>query len=168
MSETTQSSLREVPEGYAQRTITVDGQPMTFTFYMGFASRVTHRPNGGSEIVVYEQEGVFHVPGGGSPEARTKMWISGGPDSLDVELEIDDGPMLPPSYRGPIQDFQVVTRKNGGGGQSARVRAVRGADKVASIHVTTRGGDGGVFPHMPGGGGSTDVTNAATTCPPTC
>lgn len=168
MSDTAPLAQTAVPEGYAQRTITVDGQPMTFTFYMGFASRVTHTPSGGEEILVYQQEGVFRVPGGGAPQANSKMWITGGPDELDVELEIDDSPIGPPDYLGPIEGFNVVTKRNGGGGGQGRVRAAKGGNQVAGIRVRVRGESGGVFPHMPGDGGGTDVSNTPLTCPPHC
>lgn len=168
MSDITPVAQREVPEGYAQRTITVGGVPMTFTFYLGFASRVTHTPSGGEEILVYQQEGVFQVPGGGGPAESCKMWITGGPDDLDVELEIDDSPRVAPDFRGPIEGFNVVTRRNGGGGGQGRVRAQKGGNKVASIRIKVRGEGGGVFPHMPGDGGDTGVNNDAVTCPPTC
>jgi hypothetical protein len=169
MSDIAPLSQRNVPEGYTSRTIQVEGQDMTFTFYMGFASAVTYTPRGGATIPVYTQDGTFHVPGGVGPSADCKMWIVGGPDDLDVELEIDDSPRPAPSYRGPIESFQVVTnRHGGGGGTSPRVKAKRGGDKVHSINVQVRGEGGGVFPHMPESGGTTDVTNHAATCPPVC
>jgi hypothetical protein len=170
MSQATSLSQSSVPEGYAQRTIQVEGRDLTFTFYMGFVSRLTHTPRGGKEVLVYQQEGVFKVPGGVAPEPRTKLWITGGPDELDVELEVNDGPIGPPDFQGPIQGFQVVTRRAGGEGASSnpRVRPGKGAAQVASIRVEERG-RGGVFPHMPpGDGGTTDVTNTAQTCPPHC
>lgn len=168
MSELAPLAPQNVPDGYAQRTVTVNGAAMTFTFYMGFVSRLTHTPEGGDEILVYQQEGVFRVPGGKAPDANSKLWITGGPDGLDVELEIEDGPLDSRTFQGPIQGFQVVTRRSGGNGQGQRVRALKGADQVASIRVQMRGQGGGVVPHMPGGGGSTDVTNTPITCPPNC
>jgi hypothetical protein len=168
MSEMTPQSQRIPPEGYAQRTIQVDGVAMTFTFYMGFASRVSYTPKGGAEIVVYEQEGVFHVPGGGGPLAQSTMWITGGPDELDVELEVNDGPRNPPEYRGPIESFQVTTRRGGGGGSNPRVRPVKGGNSVSSVQVQLRGESDSVRPHMPADGGTTDVKNDSATCPPHC
>jgi hypothetical protein len=168
MSDIAPLSQRNVPEGYATRTIQVSGVDMTFTFYMGFASAVTYTPKGGETIQVYTQEGTFHVPGGVGPSDNCKMWIVGGPDDLDVELEIDDSPRPAPDFKGPIERFDVVTKRNGGGGTSRRVKPKKGGDKVASISVQVRGEAGGVYPHMPDDGGTTGVSNLAVTCPPHC
>ena len=169
MSEMTPQSQQAVPDGYAQRTIQVNGIDMTFTFYMGFASRVSYTPKGGSEILVYQQEGTFRVPGGGGPAAQSTMWITGGPDSLDVVLEINDGPRNPPEYKGTIEDFHVTTKKAGGGGQgNDKVRVLKGDKQVTKIDVQPRGSSGSVRPHMPEDGGTTGVTNHAATCPPVC
>jgi len=168
MSEMTPQSQSAVPEGYIRKTIPVDGVDMSFTFYEGFASSVSYTPRGGRPIPVYQQEGVFHVPGGGAPASQCTMWITGGPDNLNVELEINDGPRTPPDYKGPIESFEVVTRPNGGGASNPRVRPIKGGNQVAAIHVQMKGESGGVRPHMPEGGGSTTVTNDSKTCPPIC
>jgi hypothetical protein len=168
MSEITPVSPRPVPEGYAQRTIQVDGVDMTFIFYLGFASSVTYTPQGGTAIPVYQQSGTFHVPGGGGPAASCKMWIIGGPDALDVELEIDDSPRPAPNYQGPIESFDVTTRRRGGGASNPRVKPVHGGHHVTNIHVQLKGDAGSVRTHMPTDGGTTTTTNAATCCPPVC
>jgi hypothetical protein len=168
MSEITPVPAHAVPDGYAQRTIQVQGVPMTFTFYKGFASRVSYTPQGGAEIPVYQQEGVFKVPGGGGPAASSKMWISGGPDALDVELEIDDSPRPAPNYDGPIESFDVTTRRGGGGASNPRVRPIKGQHHVTAVQVQLKRADASVRPHMPADGGTTTVVNTAQCCPPTC
>jgi hypothetical protein len=158
-------------EGYASRTIDVDGVPMTFTFYMGFASRVTYTPKNGPAIVVYEQEGVFHVPGGVGPDPISKLTIQGGPDALDVELEIDDNPMLPPSYRGPVGKIDVKTKKRVADpkGNGKHYKVLKGAHQIEDVTVTPTDPTGGVFAHQTvEGGGTTSVDNKAATCPPNC
>jgi hypothetical protein len=168
MSEITPVSQQSVPEGYGQTTINVSGSPMTFTYYLGFASRVSYTPQGGSEILVYQQSETFQVPGGGAPAAQCKLWIAGGPDALDVELEIDDTPRPAPQYQGPIESIEVTTRKSGGGGSNPRVRPIKGGNQVSQIHVQMKSDAAAVRPHMPTGGGTTTVTNEAKTCPPDC
>jgi hypothetical protein len=168
MSELTPLSQHTVPEGYAQRTVQVNGVDMTFIFYKGFASRVSYTPAGGTEILVYQQEGTFHVPGGGGPSAASKMWIAGGPDALDVELDVDDSPRPGPNYNGPIESFDVTTKKGGGSASTPRVKPVKGQHHVTNIHVQLKADRGSVRPHMPADGGTTTVVNTAQCCPPTC
>jgi hypothetical protein len=168
MSEITPLSQRAVPDGYTQRTIQVNGVSMTFTFYMGFASRVSYTPQGAAEILVYQQAGTFHVPGGVGPAAESKMWITGGPDDLDVELEIDDTPRPAPNYNGPIESFDVTTKRGGGSATNPRVKPVKGQHHVTNIQVQLKGDTASVRTHMPTDGGTTTVVNTAQCCPPTC
>ena len=60
------------PLAKAYCTITVEGKPLTFTFYLGFASRVTHTPRGGQEMLVYQQQEVFRVLGISEQEAEER------------------------------------------------------------------------------------------------
>jgi hypothetical protein len=168
MSEITPLSQETTADGYQSTTIQVQGVPMTFTYYLGFASKVTHTPHGGSEILVYQQTETFHVPGGGGPAAACTLRIVGGPDDLDVTLAIDDSPRQGPKWEGPIQSFQVITKKSGGSGSNPRVRPVQGQNQVAAVHVQLKGDNASVRPHMPEGGGGTGVTNTPLTCPPNC
>jgi hypothetical protein len=168
MSEITPLSQHPVPEGYAQSTIEVNGVPMTFTYYLGFASRVSYTPQGGTEIPVYQQKDTFHVPGGGGPAATCKLWITGGPDELDVELEIDDSPRPGPKFEGPIESFDVTTKRGGGAASNPRVRPIKGGHQVAAVRVQLRADGASVRPHMPESGGTTTVTNTPITCPPFC
>ncbi|HEX8358533.1 MAG TPA: hypothetical protein VF613_00330 [Longimicrobium sp.] len=159
-------------EGYTTRTIEVDGVPMSFTFYMGFASRVTYTPKNGPAILVYEQEGVYRVPGGVGPNAVSTLTIQGGPDALDVEIEIDDQPMLPPTYRGPVGKIDVKTRKRVADpkGNGKHYKVLKGAHQVEDVAVTPTGEveSGGVTAFQAADGGTTSATNNASTCPPAC
>lgn len=163
--------------GYRTVTAEYDGHTYTFTFYEGFVSELNLRPRGSRETIqVYKQQGVFKVPGGGAPEARTTLTIQGGPDDLDIELDVNDAPNGSPSYTGPIDGFNVRTRKNGPPFEPSerRVTPSRGANQVASIYVRMKGaaaagaaGRGRMFDGG-GSGDDVDVSNSAETCPPNC
>lgn len=164
-------------EGY----VTVDaqhaGHTYQFTFYQGFVRLLKFRPKGGGEIKVYEQEGTYHVPqppeGRKGPDAVSTVTITGGPDSLDIELRVDDSPQ-DARYRGPIEGFEVRTQPRGtpGGGQDASVTAIRGADQIRSIVVRKR--TAAAHERAYDGGETTTsedtftVENMTKTCPPDC
>lgn len=164
--------------GYKTVTAEHDGHTYTFTFYEGFVSELNLRPKGGTETLqVYKQQDCFHVPGGGAPDAQTTLTIQGGPDDLDIELDVDDAPNDNPKYTGPVAGFNVRTRKGGTPYQPTeqRVKPTRGANQVASITVRMNDGGGaagaaGSARMFDGGGSGDDVTvkNTAQTCPPFC
>jgi hypothetical protein len=166
----TPPSQQSAPAGdYETRTIHHDGYDYTFSFYKGFASRVTYTPAGGDPIEVYQQEGVFNCRHTGGPVANSFLSISGGPDTFDIQVDIADGPLTPPDFRGPIEGFQLGLKRRGTPVQpKPRVKPVRGADQISRITVRERGaaGSGGVMAFQDGD--SVDVENAAQTCPPTC
>jgi hypothetical protein len=158
---------------YKEVTVKVQGVDMTFRFYLGFASRITHTPKGGDEVLVYQQDGVFHIPpneqGKRELKSHSKLTIQGGPDQVDVELEIDDSPIQ--NYRGPIGQIVVKTRKNAKDPKhDKRVKVLKGAQQVQSVDVTlgVNVGKGGVFAYQDAGGGTTTVDNTANCCPPAC
>ena len=159
-------------EGYTTRTVDVEGVPMTFTFYMGFASRVTYTPKNGEPILVYQQEGTYYVPNRQAPDAVSTLTIQGGPDGLDVEIEIDDKPIGPPNYRGPVGKIEVKTKKQvptpKGNGKYYKV--LKGANQVEAVNVVTQDQveSGGVQAYQAPDGGTTTATNTAHTCPPYC
>lgn len=159
-------------EGYTTRTIEVEGVPMLFTFYMGFASRVTYTPKNGEPILVYQQEGTYYVPNRQAPDAVSTLTIQGGLDGLDVEIEIDDQPIEPPNYRGPVGKIEVKTRKQvpepRGNGQHYKV--LRGANQIEAVNVVLQDQleRGGVHAYQAPDGGCTTVENKAATCPPNC
>ncbi len=161
-----------VLEGYTTRTIDVDGVQMSFTFYMGFASRVTYTPKNGPAILVYQQEGVYRVPGNVPPNGVSFLTIQGGPDALDVEIEIDDQPLDPTSYSGPVGKIDVKTKKRvpDPKGNGKYYKVIRGADQVESVIVTPslELESGGVTAFQATDGGTTSVDNKAATCPPNC
>lgn len=160
---------------YQETTIQVDGFPMTFRYYLGFASRITYTPKGGAPILVYQQEGVFQVPeneqGKREVLAQSKLHIKGGPDGLDVELEIDDAPITS-SNRGPVSKVQVVTKKLAKDPKhDKRVKVLKGGHQVQSVDVTMAVdmGKGGVIAYQQDPpGGTTTVNNTASCCPPDC
>lgn len=169
---------------YATRTITFQGYDYTFTFYMGFASLVTFTPPGSSEaIVVYKQQGVFDCHDTGGPLPTSTLSVNGGPFNLDVEVEIEDGPLTPPEFRGPIESIQIgfkgasqakaaasatATAKPVPGNK--RVKPCRGAHQIARLSVKERVkmGEGGVIAFQDDDGGTLIVNNKAATCPPDC
>ncbi|CAA9298886.1 MAG: hypothetical protein AVDCRST_MAG68-233 [uncultured Gemmatimonadetes bacterium] len=161
-----------LPEGYVTRTIQVDGVSMSFTFYMGFASRVTYTPKNGDPILVYQQEGTYYVPNRQAPDAVSTLSIQGGPDGLDVEIEIDDQPLNPPNYRGPVGKIEVKTRKQvpEPRGNGKHYKVLRGANQVEAVNVVPQEQmeSGGVYAYQSTDGGTTTATNHAATCPPTC
>lgn len=173
MTQTAATAVpRELIDGYTSRTILVDGVEMTFTFYMGFASKVTYTPQGGREQLVYQQEGVFKVPGGVLPDAVSTISIQGGPDGLDVEVEIDDAPISDRTGNGPVGKVDIRTKKNAKDPKpkDKRVKVLKGEDQVQAVDVTLTVdlGGGGVFAYQTDPGGTTTATNQAATCPPHC
>jgi hypothetical protein len=154
---------------YATRTIHHAGFDYTFRFYMGFASRVTFTPAGGEPIEVYKQDGVFDCKDTDGPLAESTLTVRGGPLDWDVEVEIEDGPLGPPDYRGPIERIQLGLKRRGTPAQGKpRVKPLRGADQISRIQVQERMKvDGGVYAFQ-GDDGVLEVENDAKTCPPNC
>jgi hypothetical protein len=165
----TPSAASEGP--YAVRTISYGGYDYTFTFYKGFASRVQYTPAGGSQpIDVYQQEGVFDCNDTGGPLPDSTFTIVGGPLNLDIQLDIDDGP-LGKDYLGPIAALEIGVKRRGSAViPPKRVRPLKGADQISRIVVRERGNGngGGVHAFQDDDGGTVIVTNKAVTCPPTC
>lgn len=161
-------------EPYQTSTITYAGHEYTFSFYKGFASEVTFTPPGAEPILVYRQSGVFNCQDTNGPLPVTTLSINGGPLKFDVELEIEDGPLLPPDYRGPIEAIQIGLKRAGGASAAAaghrRVKPCKGGDQIARIHVKERVklDTGGVFAFQDDDGGTVIVRNTAETCPPHC
>jgi hypothetical protein len=159
-------------EGYTTCTIDVEGVPMSFTFYMGFASRITYTPKNGQPILVYQQEGTYYVPDRQAPDAISTLAIQGGPDGLDVVIEIDDQPLAPPNYRGPIGKIEVKTKKKvpTPRGNGKHYKVLKGADQVEAVNIVPQDQveSGGVHAYQAADGGTTTATNTAQTCPPNC
>lgn len=165
------TSARPAEDPYQTSTIQHAGYEYTFRFYKGFASRVVFNAPDGTQIPVYQQSGVFDCHDTGGPLADTTFSITGGPLQLDIEVEISDGPLGPPDYRGPIEGIQIGMKKRGGAPvpSNPRVKPRRGADEISRITVRERGkASGGVHALQDDDGGSVDVENTATTCPPDC
>lgn len=155
---------------YATRTITHAGYDYTFSFYKGFASRVQYTPAGTDQpIEVYQQEGVFDCKDTGGPLTDTTLTITGGPLKLDVELEINDGP-LGKDYLGPIAALEIGLKRRGSAViPPKRVKPLKGGDQISRIIVRERGnGNGGVHAFQDDDDGTIVVTNKAATCPPAC
>ena len=158
---------------YATRTITYGGYDYTFSFYKGFASRVQYTPAGTDQpIEVYRQNGTFNCQDTGGPVADSTLTITGGPLNLDVELEINDGPLSPPDFLGPIAGIQIGLKRRGSPvAPGNRVKPRKGGDQISRIVVRERGngnGNGGVHAFQDDDGGTVDVDNTASCCPPTC
>lgn len=164
----TDAPARQNDDSYATCTIQHNGYAYTFRFYKGFASRVVFNAPDGTQIPVYQQSGIFKcAPTGPDPESTIS--IKGGPLELDIEVQINDGPIGPPDYLGPIAGIQIGMKRRGTPvGPTARVRPLRGADQISRINVNDRGNGGGVHAHQGDDGGSVDVTNTAQCCPPHC
>lgn len=171
-------------EGYLTVSSEYGGFTYTFNFYQGFVRRLAFRPRGSAqEIEVYVQQGTYYVPqpphGRRGPDAVSTVSISGGPDALDIELEVDDRPQND-RYRGPIEGFVLRTQRDGTPGDHDRsVRALRGGNQVRSLSVQKRPEHAPVVPVIPvferayDGGTSSDeetfaVDNNVRTCPPDC
>lgn len=176
MSNTTPTTLRE---GYLTVAYPYQGTVYNFTFYEGFVGRITLRPQGGPPVEVFKQQGVYHVPQPTSgelrgPDERSTVTIAGGPSNLNVELEVDDGPMV--DFKGPIKKIKVRTRKErgpaNGQGRGPSVRILQGEDQVESVSVEMKPGRGvsrgGVEAFQDGGGDEVVVENDSKTCPPHC
>lgn len=167
----TPTAQTSAPAGdYATRTIHHDGYDYTFSFYKGFASRVTYTPAGGEPIEVYRQEGVFNCRHTGGPVANSVLSVTGGPDAFDVEVEIEDGPLTPPDFRGPIESIQLGLKRRGTPmPRKPRVKPIRGADQISRISVRERAklAEGGVLAFQEERG-VVEVDNTASCCPPTC
>ena len=166
----TQSAGSEGP--YAVRTISYGGHDYTFTFYKGFASQVQYTPAGTDQpIEVYKQEGVFDCKDTGGPLADSTFTIVGGPLSLDIQLEINDGP-LGKDYLGPIAALEIGVKRRGSAViPPNRVKPLKGGEQISRILVRERGngnGNGGVQAFQDDDGGTIIVTNKAATCPPAC
>lgn len=161
-------------EGYRTITFEFRGSTYTYRFYEGFVGKIWfHPPAGqGPDVLVYQQEGIYFVPGGKPPATRTTVTVTGGPLALDIELDVDDGPVDPVTKKGPIESITVDFKRKGSPfpAPPGRVRAVKGADQIERLVVKERVkvGKGGVFGHQGGSGGGTSVENNAATCPFTC
>ena len=157
---------------YATRTITYAGQEYTFSFYKGFASRVEFTPPGSSQpIEVYQQTGVFDCKDTGGPLADTTFTVTCPAQSLDVVLDIEDGPLSPPDYLGPIASIEIGLKRRSGtpAPPNPRVRPAKGADRISRLVVQERGKpNGGVHAFQTDDDGTIVVTNKAATCPPAC
>ncbi len=164
------TSARPNEDPYATCTIQHDGYDYTFRFYKGFASRVVFNAPDGTQIPVYQQTGVFNCQNTGGPVPNTTFSVSGGPQGLNVEVEIMDGPIGPPDYLGALAGFQLGFKKGGAPvTPNPRVRPIRGADQISRINTNPRGnGNGGVHALQSDPDGSVDVTNTAQCCPPHC
>lgn len=165
------TSGRPNEDPYATCTIQHDGYDYTFRFYKGFASRVVFNAPDGTQIPVYQQTGVFNCQDTHGPLPNTTLSVTGGPLALDVEVEIQDGPIVPPDYLGPIEEIQIGFKKRGGPPVPPNPRVIprRGADEISRINVRERGkNNGGVHAFQSDDDGSVDVTNRAATCPPAC
>ena len=157
---------------YATETFQYAGHEYTFSVYKGFASQVTFTPPGADTIIVYTQSGVFDCHDTDGPLPTSFMTINGGPLDFNIELEIKDGPLLPPNYRGPIESITIGLKKAGttAAADHRRVKACKGGHQISRIHVKERVklGEGGVFAFQNDDGGVVVVTNKAATCPPDC
>ena len=161
MSETA-TPKPALAEGYRTVPFVFDGATYYFTFYEGFVSKIWFHPPAGSKAgdqLVFEQEGIFFVPGGKPPETRSTVTVTGGPLGLDIELDVDDGPIDPVTKKGPIERFTVDFKRKGppfpppGG----RVKPVKGSDQIEKLTVKERVKVGGVFGQQTGSGGGTTV-----------
>jgi hypothetical protein len=180
MSDAASSETRE---GYLTVAYPYQGTVYTFTFYEGFVGRILLRPQGGEQVVVYKQQGVYHVPQPASGELRyadvhSTVKIKGGPAALDIELGVDDGPQE--QGRGPIKKIKLRGRKDknapkgqdrGSAGGPA-VRILRGEDQIASLDMELKTSPsvvrGGVEAFQASGDDEVVVENNAETCPPDC
>ncbi len=162
---------RAIEDPYQTSTVQHNGYDYTFRFYKGFAKRVVFNAPDGAQIEVYKQSGTFNCQDTGGPLPQSTLSISGGPQNLDIEVEIEDGPIGPPDYLGPIERLGIGFKKAGTPvARSPRVKPVRGAGQISRISVRERGnvGKGGVHALQSDDDGSVDVENKAVTCPPTC
>lgn len=177
MGNATPTSLRE---GYLTVAYPYQGTVYSFTFYEGFVGRIVLRPQGGPPEVVYQQQGVYHIPQASSGEVRgpdqvSTVTIAGGPSALDIELEVDNGPQ-DDRFQGPIKQFRVRARRERGAangqGRGPSVRVFRGEDQVESLSVEMKSGRGvtrgGVEAYQTSDGDEVVVENEAVTCPPAC
>ncbi len=158
--------------GYITRSHDFGGSTYSWTFYEGFAGKIWFNPPGnGDPVLVYQQEGTYHVPGGKDPDTQTTVTITGGPLGLEIELDVDDGPVDPVTKRGPIESFTVDFKRRSTPvpNPPRRVKPVKGADQIEKITVKERAkaSGGGVFASQ-GSGGGTTVENNGSTCPPFC
>ena len=178
MSDAVMTPAKKAPvqeEPYQTSKITYEGYEYTFSFYKGFASEVTFTPPGALPIVVYQQTGVFNCHDTNGPLPVSTLSINGGPLGLDIEVEIEDGPLGPPTFRGPIEAIQLGLKRAGTRSAAAapghrRVKPCKGADQIARITVKERVklDTGGVFAFQEDEGGTVIVKNTASTCPPDC
>ncbi|HYW08074.1 MAG TPA: hypothetical protein VE913_14020, partial [Longimicrobium sp.] len=99
--------------------------------------------------------------------------------SLAVELEVNDGPVGPPNYRGCIRKFEVYLQRPGTDYTSPnkKVKVAKGGRYVQGIVVQEDGSHGngngnrnggGVYAMQEGDVGTVTVENHAQTCPPDC
>ncbi|HEX8431118.1 MAG TPA: hypothetical protein VF625_07515 [Longimicrobium sp.] len=162
---------------YETRTINHGGQDYTFSFYKGFVSRLLFTPPGSTPIEVYNQgSDVFQCHDTGGPLPVSTVAIACEPMSLAVELEVDDGPVRPPKYRGCIRQFEVYLQRPGADYASPhkKVKVAKGGRYVQRIAVqedgteVASGRNGGVYAMQEGDVGTVTVENHAKTCPPIC
>lgn len=172
-------------QGYLTVAYPYQGTVYNFTFYEGFVGRLLLRPQGGDEVVVYQQQGTYYVPQPPSgelryPDVQSTVKIKGGPSELDIELGVDDGPQV--KGRGPIKKIKLRARKAGGaadaqpkrqgGAKGPSVDILKGAAQVASLGFELKDGPtrGGVeaLQTTPPGDDEVVVENDADTCPPNC
>jgi hypothetical protein len=156
---------------YQTSTIQHDGYEYTFRFYKGSPAAWCSMPRTETRIPVYQQSGIFNCQDTDGPLETSTLTVTGGPLGLDVEVEILDGPIRPPEYRGPVTALQLGFKKRGTPvTPNPRVKPIRGGDQISRISVTDRGngGRGGVQALQSDPGGSVEVDNTADTCPPIC
>jgi|GEM_PF-4487640 hypothetical protein len=161
---------------YETRTINHGGHDYTFSFYKGFVSRLHFTPPGGTPIEVYNQgSDIFQCHDTGGPLPVSTVSIGCETMSLAVELEVNDGPVKPPTYRGCIRQFEVYLQRPGTDFTSPhkKVKVAKGGKFVQRIVVQedgtrVNGNGGGVYAMQEGDVGTVTVENHAQTCPPDC
>ena len=157
---------------YETVTIKHDEHAYTFSFYKGFVRSFEFTPPGGTPISVYRQgDAIFHCADTEGPLPVSTISIGCSSLGIEVELEVNDGPLRPPTYRGCIDKIEVFLQRSGAelGSQHEKVKVAKGARNVQRLVVLEDGSiDDGVEALQASDGGTVTVQNHATTCPPTC
>lgn len=155
----------------------------TMTLYEGFVGSSSVRPNGVDAVQLYQQTGVYKVPGGKNPDPKSFVVLQGGPNNRNLRLDIDDTAESG-HQKGPVKritvTFRDVPSTTPPSNNEPGLVQIIGSDKdVESIFVevyshaleelspqaaagTTGSGSGDT------GGETWVVDNDAKTCPPHC
>ena len=151
------------------------------TFYKGFMRlALVDTPGGGKTLYDQGVNNPYVVGGTGKrpPADRFKLRLES--PGKDVQLRVDNSPLDPETYKGPIESITVVTGEPSGPPivDSDRVRIITGGEKVLAIYVHLRKASGVEGDRGKGGGRPRDmeggptetwvIENNAQTCPRQC